>query len=172
VRGLGHYLEHDGCTPATLDIVGEGPAEDELRTLVHDLGIEDAVCFHGTRSGVELDALFADADLALGSLGMHRLGLHRSSSLKAREYCARGIPFVLASEDPDFPEGTQFVHQVSADESPIDVAALLDFVNKLRERSPDYMMDMRRYAERRLTWKAKLEPIVRYVRTGELVDAT
>ena len=79
---------------------------------------------------------------------------------------------MLASEDPDFPEGTQFVHQVSADESPIDVAALLDFANKLRERSPDYMMDMRRYAEGRLTWKAKLEPIVDYVRTGELGDTT
>ena len=172
VRGLGHCREHDGCTPATLDIVGEGPAEDELRTLCHNLGVGHAVRFHGMRSGTELDALFADADLALGSLGMHRLGLHRSSSLKAREYCARGVPFVLASEDPDFPEGTQFVHQVSANESPVDVPALLDFVNRLRGRSPDYMMDMRRYAEMRLTWKAKLEPIVRYVRTGELVDAT
>jgi len=172
LRGLARHLEHEGCAPVTLAIVGEGPAGEELRALVHDLDIEDAVRFHGTRSGVELDALFADADVALGSLGMHRLGLHRSSSLKAREYCARGVPFVLASEDPDFPEGTQFVHQVSANESPVDVPALLDFVHRLRERSPDYMMDMRRYAEMRLTWKAKLEPIVRYVRTGELVDAT
>jgi len=170
--GLAQYLEQEGCRPATLEIVGQGPADEELRSLVHQLGIDDTVCFHGTRGGAELDALFANADLALGSLGMHRLGLHRSSSLKAREYCARAIPFVLASEDPDFPEGTQFVRHVPADERPIDVAALLEFVDKLRERTPGYMMDMRRYAEQRLTWKAKLEPIVRYVRTGELVDAT
>ena len=124
------------------------------------------------RSGTELDALFADADLALGSLGMHRLGLHRSSSLKAREYCARGVPFVLGSDDPDFPDGIPFVHQVAADESPIDVSALADFVDNLRERSPDASIVMRRYAEQRLTWNAKLEPIVRYARTGNLVDAT
>jgi len=172
LQGLAQYHEHGGAMPVRLDIVGDGPAMEELRTLAHDLRIEDAVCFYGTRSGRELDALFSHADIALGSLGMHRLGLHRSSSLKAREYCARGVPFVLASKDPDFPDGTQFVKQVSADESAIDVQAVLDFVNKLRERNPNYMMDMRRYAERRLTWKAKLEPIVRYVRTGELDDAT
>lgn len=172
LRGLAQYLDQNERTPPTLQIVGEGPAEEDLSALSHDLGLEDAVCFHGTRSGAELDALFDNADLALGSLGMHRLGLHRSSSLKAREYCARGIPFVLGSDDPDFPEGTEFVHKVSSDESPIDVAAVVDFVDKLRECSPGYMMDMRRYAENRLTWKAKLEPVVRYVRTGKLVDAT
>jgi len=172
LHGLSQYREGDGCARAALHIVGEGPAERELRALSHGLGLDDAVCFHGTRSGAELDALFATADVALGSLGMHRLGLHRSSSLKTREYCARGIPFVMASADSDFPEGTEFVHHVPADESSIDVAAMVDFVNKLRERRPDYMMDMRQYAENRLTWKAKLEPVVRYICTGKLVDAT
>ena len=151
-----------------LSIVGDGPAANGLRALTRDLDLEDAVRFHGMHSGVELDALFANSDLALGSLGMHRIDLHRSSSLKAREYCARGIPFVLASDDPDFAEGVPFVYRVAADESPIDVAAVVDFIDKLRERSPEYMMEMRRYAEKRLTWKAKLEPVVRYLRTGDL----
>ena len=150
-----------------LSIVGDGPAANGLRALTRDLGLEDVVRFDGMHSGAELDALFANADLALSSLGMHRLGLHRSSSLKAREYCARGIPFVIASDDPDFPEGVPFVYRVAADESPIDVAAVVEFIDKLRERSPEYMMEMRRYAEKRLTWKAKLEPVVHYVRTGE-----
>jgi hypothetical protein len=29
---------------------------------------------------------------------------------------------------------------------------------------------MREYAETRLTWKAKLEPVIHYVRTGEIVE--
>jgi glycosyltransferase involved in cell wall biosynthesis len=167
LRGLAEHLEHKGARPVVLSIVGDGPAANGLRALTRDLGLEDVVRFHGMHSGAELDALFANADLALSSLGMHRLGLHRSSSLKAREYCARGIPFVIASDDPDFPEGVPFVYRVAADESPIDVAAVVEFIDKLRERSPEYMMEMRRYAEKRLTWKAKLEPVVHYVRTGE-----
>jgi hypothetical protein len=166
LRGLAEHLERKGARPVVLDIVGEGPVRSELGALCRELGVDDAVRFHGVHGGAELDALFANSDVALGSLGMHRLGLHRSSSLKAREYCARGIPFVLASDDSDFAEGVPFVHRVAADESPIDVAAVVDFIDKLRERSPEYMMDMRRYAEKRLTWKAKLEPVVRYVRTG------
>lgn len=172
LRGLSAYLESGPPRPVTLDIVGDGPSAAELEALSDELGIQSDVRFHGMRSGAELDALYAGADLAISSLGMHRLGLRRSSSLKAREYCARGIPFVLASEDPDFGGDFPFAHRVVADDSPVDVAAVVDFVDELRKRHPHYMMDMRRYAEERLTWKAKLEPVVRYVRTGELVDAT
>jgi len=171
LRGLVTYVQQEGSRPTRLDIVGEGPAEPVLRSLTRDLGLQDVVRFHGVRRGAELDALFADADLALSSLGMHRLGLRRSSSLKAREYCARGIPFVLASDDPDFPEEIRFVHRVPADESPVDVATLVDFIDGLRDDDPPYAMDMRHYAEERLTWRAKLEPVIHYLRTGELVQA-
>jgi hypothetical protein len=171
VRGLASYVQQEPARPVRLDIVGEGPAEPGLRSLTRDLYLEGLVRFHGVRRGAELDALFADADLALSSLGMHRLDLHRSSSLKAREYCARGIPFVLASDDPDFPEGVRFVHRIPADESPVDVAGLVDFVGRLRDGHPRYSMDMRDYAEKRLTWKAKLEPVIRYLRTGKHVQA-
>jgi len=168
LRGLAAHLGSRGATPVTLGIVGDGPSVAELRELTGDLGLQDVVTFHGIRAGAELDALFAGADLALGSLGMHRLGLHRSSSLKTREYCARGIPFVLASDDPDFPEGTPFVHRVPGDDSAVDVTAMVDFLYDLRERNPDCITNMRRYAGAHLTWKAKLEPAVQYVRTGEV----
>ena len=171
LRGLAAHLTDPEAVPITVSLVGDGPARPGLAAMTSDLGLGDVVRFHGVQSGPRLDALFADADVALGSLGMHRLGLARSSSLKAREYCARGIPFVLASDDEDFPANVPFVHHVSADDRPLDVGALADFVDKLRRSSPAYMMDMRRYAEERLSWKAKLEPVLRYVRTGELVDA-
>jgi glycosyltransferase involved in cell wall biosynthesis len=171
LHGLATYVGEERAEPVSLDIVGEGPAEPRLRSLTRDLDLEQIVHFHGVRRGAELDALFSNADLALSSLGMHRLGLHRSSSLKAREYCARGIPFVLASDDPDFPPRVRFVHRVPADESPVDVATLMDFVGRLRAQHSGYATDMRNYAEERLTWKAKLEPVIHYLRTGELVEA-
>ena len=167
LRGLAEYLECEGARPIVLNIVGEGPARSELSALCGKLGIANAVRFRGVHEGSELDTIFSSSDLALSSLGMHRLGLHRSSSLKAREYCARGIPFVLSTDDSDFSAGLPFVHRVPADESPLDVAAVVDFIDHLRECSPDYSMDMRRFAEERLTWKAKLEPVARYVRTGK-----
>ena len=171
VRGLSSYVGQEQATPVRLDIVGDGPAEPSLRSLTEELGLENFVRFHGVRRGAELDTLFSNADLALSSLGMHRLDLRRSSSLKAREYCARGIPFVLASEDPDFSERVQFIHRVPADDSPVDVAALVEFMSRLQNGDSEYAKEMRDYAEQRLTWKAKLTPVMRYLRTGELVRA-
>lgn len=170
LHGLDEYRRRRAGPTVTLSIVGDGPAASDLRELTSKLGLEEMVRFHGLRTGAELDALFDEADLALGSLGMHRLGLQRSSSLKTREYCARGIPFVLASEDPDFEGQFPFVFRVSADDSPTDIDALLQFMSELRGRNPDYPSEMRHYAESHLTWKAKLEPVVRYIRTGKLPE--
>ena len=39
--------------------------------------------------------------LQVGSLGLHRIGLTEASTLKVREYWARGIPFLLSYEDTD-----------------------------------------------------------------------
>jgi glycosyltransferase involved in cell wall biosynthesis len=168
LRGLDEYRLQQANPDVTLSIVGDGPAASQLRTLSHELELADVVQFHGLRTGAELDALFEEADLALGSLGMHRLGLERSSSLKTREYCARGIPFVLASEDPDFERDFPFVLHVAADDSPADIEAFVRFMKELRERYPDYPTEMRRHAETHLTWKAKLDPVIEYIRTGKV----
>ena len=100
------------------------------------------------------------ADVALDSLAIHRLRLPTSSSLKAREYCARGVPFVLASADADFPPELDFVHRTSSDESALDVSALVSFYERLRRMHPDVHREMRRHAEKSLSWKTKLEPLV------------
>jgi hypothetical protein len=171
ISGLARNMPNGEESQVILNIVGEGPAEGELRALVRDLGLQESVHFHGIRTGQQLDALFEQADVAVDSLGLHRKGLRRSSSLKAREYCARGIPFVLTCEDPDFPSDLPFVRYLPADESPIDVATLIDFAETARRRGVYVGREMRRYAETRLTWEKKLEPVIRYLRTGELPSA-
>jgi len=167
LRGLAAYAPEQR-TEVTLDVVGDGPAREELQASCIELGVDASVAFHGMQGGEALDALFAQADLAVGSLGMHRLGLVRSSSLKVREYCARGVPFVLASDDPDFPDTTPYVHRVPADESAIDIREIVHFIEQLRRDHPRYASEMRAYAESRLTWQAKLAPVVDFVRHGEL----
>jgi hypothetical protein len=116
-----------------------------------------------------LDAVFDEADIALDALAIHRLHLPCSSSLKAREYCARGIPFVRAGDDPDFPADLPFVHRVPSNDAPLDISALVEFFTHLRQTIPTVHQEMRRYAEEHLTWKAKLEPLAHYLRQ-ELVE--
>jgi hypothetical protein len=67
--------------------------EINLKNLASRLRINDHIIFHGFVHGKELDRLFEQNHIAVGSLGIHRIGLNQLSILKAREYCARGIPF-------------------------------------------------------------------------------
>ena len=171
--GMARYVKQDAAKRITLHLVGDGPAMPALTALTSELQIEDHVRFHGLKTGAELDEVFDEADVALDSLSIHRLHLPRSSSLKAREYCARGIPFVLASNDPDFPADLPFVHRVPSDDSPLDVSALVAFQNRLQQTDRAASESIRRYAEENLTWDSKFEPLVHYLREeliGECVE--
>lgn len=163
LQGMARYANQPDAKRITLHVVGDGPAVPDLMALTSQLQLDELVHFHGLKGGPELDAVFSETHIALDSLAIHRLQLPRSSSLKAREYCARGVPFVLASDDPDFPATLPFVHRVPSDDEPVDIAAFVEFYGHLRQTAPAIHQDMRQYAEKHLTWKAKLEPLVKHL---------
>ena len=92
--------EYQGPYLISLDIIGKGGEEAGLKQLVESKKMSEQVIFHGYKTGDELDRFFDHADLAIGSLAIHRAGVR--SPLKIKEYCARGIPFIDSTKDPDF----------------------------------------------------------------------
>jgi len=92
----------------------------------------------------------------VGSLGIHRIGLKEASILKAREYCARGIPFIYGIADPDFPADFPYILHLPADESPIDIEQVITFADRVLA-DPDHPQKMHRYAEEHLDWSVKMK---------------
>lgn len=146
-----------------LKIIGEGPVSDFLHREVLRLGISEFVEFVSAARGAELDLLLADADIGIGSLGMFRKQVFVDSSLKHREYCARGLPFILATNDLDFPAELSFVHYVSADESAIDLEKIITWFETLRQSNPTFSSEMRIYAEQHLTWDQSIKKLVKFL---------
>ena len=70
----------------------------------------------------------------------------------------------MAGEDSDFPQSLNFVLRVPDDEDPLDIAAVIDFHTRIGKDACRLAGEMRRYAESRLTWTAKLTPLVEYLR--------
>ncbi|QSZ67889.1 glycosyltransferase [Methanofollis aquaemaris] len=161
LQGLATY---NGTSKVILHIAGDGPELPRLRQLTDDLGIVDRVIFHGFLSGRNLDALFDQCHVAVGSLGIHRIGLKEASILKAREYCARGIPFIYGISDPDFPVDFPYILYLPADESPIDIEGVLAFAKKVCG-DPDHPQKMRRYAEEHLDWSVKMKTLKEFLET-------
>lgn len=137
-------------------VVGDGEIRGQLEALAQTLGISDRVEFAGVKHGVELDQCFERADVGLGTLAFFRLNMDFASSLKAREYTARGLPFVLASTDPDFEPPPDFVFQAPNTDTPLDTRALIEWYSALRAE-PGLPARLRAYALEHLDFSVKIK---------------
>jgi len=160
ITGLHNYYKNSPTKPVYYHCVGNGSDIDKLRKLSSNLSLDNYVIFHGAKVGTELNRILERSDIAFGSLGFHRSKLKEGSPLKTREYCARGIPFVIAYDDPDFPELFPYVLKIPSDESPVDIDKVCKWYEELTVDYTTYPIEMRKYAEEHLTWDAKLRPVI------------
>ena len=129
VKGLVNYYQANSGYNVYFHIVGNFAAkreENDILPLIKKYNLERYVILHGMRHGEELDELFEQADMGIGSLARHRSGITHIKTLKNREYAARGLPFIYSEMDSDF-EGKPYILKAKADESPIGIPAILEF---------------------------------------------
>ena len=162
IRSLHEYESTPEKRNIVLHIVGEGPELPNLKELTTELNLQNRVIFHGFKSGKELDEMFDMCHIALDALAGFRKGLTETSSLKSREYCARGIPFIASSKDADFPDGWGYVQKIPDDETPVDMNTVVDFANRVMA-DPEHPQKMRAYAEEHLDWMAKMKVLKEFL---------
>jgi len=125
-----------------------------IQTLIDQYDLSDKVILHGQMFGQPLDDLFNQCVFAIGSLGRHRNGITVIKTLKNREYATRGIPFVYSEQDSDF-DNQPYILKAPADETPIDVKRILDFIDH-HQMCP---ADIRKTVEQ-LAWKIQMQKVV------------
>lgn len=156
LRGIYNYkTSGPGKIKIYFKIIGSGHARQELMTLRDQLGLQENVQFIEPKTGKELDEEFKTADIAMGSLGMHRIGLSSGSVLKLREYTARGIPSVIGYNDSILSENESFVFKVPADESAIQMEDLISFHRNMSISNHD----IRKFAVDHFSWDKVLLPV-------------
>ncbi len=152
-RILAGWDEH---AEASLHIVGGGAYLPKLKAMCSERKLSK-VFFYGPLSGSPLDTLAQQCHVAIGTLGIHRKGVAINSSLKHREYCSRGIPFIYSSADPDFKNCT-FAMEVPADDEAVPLSKLVAFDRKCRDQN--LRKQMRSYAEDKLSWRQKISQVL------------
>lgn len=155
MRGIADYCKQGGGVDVVFHIVGDTePTYSALRSLACDLSIEDKVIFHGRLEGDELNAVFDECNVGVDSLGRHRSGSSYNDSIKSKEYCLRGIPFIKSHGD-DSLLGCEFVYNVEAAETPVNVAEIIRWLNQ-KDLAAE---DIRKFASRGFRWAAQFEGI-------------
>jgi len=125
-----------------------------LQAIIDRYGLQERVIFHGQLFGEPLDQVFNQCVFAIGSLARHRSGITVIKTLKNREYATRGIPFIYSEQDSDF-DNRPYVLKAAADESPIDVARILDFIDRHHFNPQDI-----RQSVSHLAWKRQMELVI------------
>ena len=131
----------------------------DFKALIHQYGLDDDVECPGFKTGAELDAIYDRADLGASKLGCYRRGLQACSSLKAREYCAKGLPFIYTCEDSLEDENVDFALQVPNDDTPIDLFQVVDFVKKCRANR-HISQEEREFARSHFDWESILKKVL------------
>lgn len=146
-------------------VVGDGPVKESLQQLASDLGVSDCVRFFGFLTGKSLDQLYDEADIGVASLGLYRVGLNEASSLKSREYVARGLPFINSGRDFDFEPKPEFVFQVENNQHDLDLQEIVKWFKSL-----NYNLELRDkirdFALKKLSFQSKINSLVNDLRLG------
>jgi len=99
--------------------------------------------------------MFDECDFGIGSLARHRSRIDKIKTLKNREYAARGIPFVYSETDDDF-ENMPYILKVPADETPLDIEAIIRFSNSVH-LSPTWI---RESIKETLSWQKQMRCVI------------
>ncbi|MEN5194442.1 hypothetical protein [Sphingobacterium faecium] len=157
IQGLALYRQQQPMLQVVFHLVGQLSGERERQEVlgpIQQYGLQDQVILHGALWGPALDAVFDQADFAIGSLGRHRTGIDVIRTLKNREYAARGIPFIYSESDPDF-DHRPYIIKAKPDESPIAIQQILDFLN-INTLAPSAI----RESIQDLSWKAQMNKVL------------
>lgn len=148
-------------------IVGDGPEKKRYEKSVQKYSLSEHVIFHGTLSGEKLDKIYNQCDLAVASLGLYKLNLNYISTLKTREYLAKGMPIIYACQDSAMKQDYPYCLEAPNDSSPIDMDSVIDFYDKIYNGSYDKKLEtikcIREYAERTVSMDKVMQPVVEYI---------
>lgn len=165
IEGLKEYYSENQKINVLFHLVGEGDAIPHLKQLTKNYGLENKVLFYGPQFGDNLNKIMSKCHLAASVLGFQRAGAYKGtiSSLKVREYCLKGIPFINGYPDSDIKNNFPFVYEVNPDETFIEIPKVIEFYYELMQNHPNYPQELHDFALKQLSWKAKFEQIAQWI---------
>lgn len=160
IKGIKEYNAGNPAKSVVLHLVGPRTEECvKYEQLIKEEHLEESVIIHGPAFGEELDAYYDGAHMGVASLARKEFKIF--SDLKSREYMARGIPLMSASI-VDVAQEDDFALYVPNDDSVIDVAAVVNFLDSLYNAygKSDLSEHIRTAAEERCDMSVTMAPVL------------
>ncbi len=131
IKSLNNYYNGGKRKNINIHFVGEGKEISYYKKLVRLYSLEKYIKFHGFLTGGKLEKIYNQSDLALDAFGRYKTNNPISTSLKSREYLAKGLPVVSGSNSDLFDSTNEFYLEFSNDESLFDFGKIVEFYNDI-----------------------------------------
>lgn len=160
-RLIKSLAQYNGDHDVVIHMVGgnDGGCLNEWKELTNELGLNNSVIFHGQMSGKALEEMFDLCDIGVNSLAMYKKGFVVTMELKAREYMARGLPFICAVEDPALSDSQDTMWlKIANDDSIPDMNQIVGFALEMKN-DISHVTSLRKLAENKLTWEIQYKKV-------------
>ena len=137
IEGINSYYRDGGDRKIVLKLVGSGDKYVEYEGLIKKYNLEKHVLLLGTLLGKDLEEAYKGSSVAVNSLAIHRQGLKNESTLKTKEYSAKGLPVISSSYVDAFSldGNNKYVFIVPPNEEPIDIKGVVNFADRIYKDS-------------------------------------
>lgn len=167
--GLKTYYLSEKSTKVFFHIVGDdiGGERRKYEDFVNQNNLSEYVRFYDKKVGNELDTLCNTMDIAVGSLGMYRIGFKTASSLKTREYFARGFPIVSGCPI-DVLQGKNYPYCIEFEnnDTEIDVMKIVKWYETIiaNESKEQITKNIRIFAEQNCDVLVAMKDVIDYIK--------
>lgn len=176
LKGIRDYYENyygkQGNVKVYLYLVGDGPKLDDYKKYIKSYSLEKYVKVEGEKYGAELDEIYNKCNIAIDALGRHRSKVFYNSSLKGKEYGAKGLPIVSGVKtELDGYQDYLYYMRVEADDSPVNIKNIIKFYNKVySEKSEAEVIDsIRNKNKKYFEINSAFYPVIRIIKEGEKI---
>lgn len=166
INGLKSYYEQSiNKINVILHIVGDGIEIPNYKALVDKYNLDRYVVFHGIKTGKELEEIYDFADVAIESLNRRKSGLNISSSLKSREYLAKGLPILAGCKVDIIGDDFPYIY-ILPNEDEVNVNDVVKFYKNLLSKKTVELMrqEIRQYGKKHADINVTYSPVVRYIK--------
>lgn len=168
IEGIYNYYQEKGDKNIIFHIVGDGTEFQKYKELTNELHLNDHIKFYGSLYGENLDEIYNLSDIALDAFGRFKTGNDISTSLKSREYLAKGLPIVSGCKvdilDKDSPYYLEFPNDIST----LNINRVIQFYDEIYancESKIEVSKNIRKMAYEVCDVSKTMKDVVEFIRT-------
>ncbi|GAB6179426.1 glycosyltransferase family 4 protein [Desulfotomaculum defluvii] len=166
IQGIFNYYKNGGKRKIVLHLVGDGTERQRYEKLVKSYQLENNVKIYGRLYGDDLNYIYDISSIALDAFGRYKTENGISTSLKSREYLAKGLPIVAGCKVDIIKENTPYYLEFPNNDSIIDINRIIQFHDKIYKSNESTMQiskKIRDYAYEVCDVSNTMKKIVQYI---------